>query len=154
MIQANQLRHLPNSILTNTSIRHLDLSLNPKFAFDHPSMRQRTKNSDGSRLPELRTLVCGFAPDRNLIEGMVHSTKLTSLSLHLNALSSIPWGDEGLPRLKKLALDWNVFPELPSSLVRCSALQFLFVAGNKITQIPPFLTVSSMRSQILAFFEL
>jgi len=137
------LRSLPDALLIeNTSLEHLDVSLNRDFALE-------LEGSGDSRivLRGLKTLVCGFVSHRIGRHDLLLATHLMSVSLHGNSLSSLPWETARLGSLVKLSLDWNALSDLPCSLALCSALQYIYLAGNRLSQVPPCLTCLTVRCQ-------
>ena len=140
-LQGNFLHSLPDAMLRNMTLQYLDVSLNRSFSFAPRGMQTREGSGKGAPvLAGLRTLICGFQGHEDVLDGgeMLLSTRLTALSLHLNNLSYLPqtWGAEcsGLS-LEKLVLDWNNLTYVPRGICS-SALQYLFLAGNQLHELP------------------
>jgi Leucine-rich repeat (LRR) protein len=150
-VSHNSLRDLPHA-LHFPNLQELDLSVNNfqsfelKFAFPHLTHLDLSSNKMGKFpspealdfLPALRTLnlydnILNAIPTRSFEK----LTKLESLNLSYNKLTSIPKEISALCSLRILLLDKNNLRELPDSITQLNLEDSTFeISGNRLSYPP------------------
>lgn len=126
------LQRLPSDFverMEEKEITELDLSHNNLIPSSLPELSSKaamslvTVDFTGNRFTELP-------------KGLMHLTRLKTLTLKHNLLKSLPDSFSDLKDLRELNLSGNQLEQFPLPILRLSNLEFLHLGGNRLQHVP------------------